>query len=299
MKKINKEQSVFTLSKNHKPVALIQSGESLIFETSDCFNNQIKSEEQSIKNVKNEFINPATGPLYIQDAEVGDILKIEIIDIKIDNKGTMTAHSDEGLLGDIYKEDRIKIIPIKDNFAIFNEFIKLPVNPMIGVIGVAPAGREISTVIPGSHGGNMDCKRITKGAILYLPVNAPGALLAMGDLHAVMGDGETGGCGLEVSGEVTVKVDVVKNKVLPLPMVIKDNRIMTISTEATIDRASTQAILNMHQFLVNEVKMDVHEAGLLISLVGDLRVCQIVNPLITSRIELPINILEKYNYKML
>ena len=298
MKKIYKEQSVFTLSKDHKPVASIQSGEILIFETSDCFNNKIKSEEQSISDVKSEFINPATGPLYIQDAEIGDILKIEIIDIKIDGKGTMTSHSDEGLLGDFYKVDRIKIIPIKDNLAIFNELIKLPVNPMIGVIGVAPAGGEISTVIPGSHGGNMDCKRITKGAILYLPVNASGALLAIGDLHAVMGDGETGGCGLEVSGEVTVKVDVVKNKVLPLPMVINDNRIMTISTEATIDRANTQAVLNIHDFLVNEVKMDVHEAGLLISLVGDLRVCQIVNPLITARIELPINILEKYNYKM-
>ncbi|MBU3143890.1 acetamidase/formamidase family protein [Clostridium sp. CF012] len=298
MKKINKEQSVFTLSKDHKPVASIISGETLIFETSDCFNNELISEAQSISDVKSEFINPATGPLYVQDAEIGDILKIEIIDIKIDDNGTMTVHSGEGLLGDVYKLDKIKIVPIKDNFAIFNELIKIPVNPMIGVIGVAPTDGEISTFIPGSHGGNMYCKRITKGAIVYLPVNVSGALLAMGDLHAIMGDGETGGCGLEVSGEVTVKVTVVKNKVLPLPIVITDHRLMTISTESTIDKASKQAVINMHQFLVSELKMDSHEVGLLISLLGDLRVCQIVNPLLTARMELPIDILEKYNYKM-
>lgn len=298
MKRINKEQSVFTLSKEHKPAAVIQAGETIIFETSDCFNNKLTSEEQSISDVEGELINPATGPLYVEKAEIGDILKIEIIDIKIADKGAMTADPGDDLLGHIYKVDKVKIIPIKDNLAIFNELIKLPVNPMIGVIGVAPDSGEISTFTPGSFGGNMDCKRITKGAVLYLPVSVRGALLSIGDLHAIMGDGETGGCGLEVSGEVTVKVDVVKNKVLPLPMVIQDNKLMTISTESTIDKANRQAVINMHQFLVNELKMDVHEAGFLISLVGDLRVCQIVDPLMTARMELPIDILEKYNYKM-
>ena len=76
---------------------------------------------------------------------------------------------------------------------------------------------------PGSHGGNMDCKVITEDASVYLPVNVPGALLAMGDLHAVMGDGEVSVCGVKVPGEVTVTVEVIKGHDLPLPMVTTES----------------------------------------------------------------------------
>ena len=298
MIKIEKDKLVFSLSKSHIPAARVAAGETVIFETVDCFKNLIMHESQDHSALQGEYANPATGPLFVEGAEVGDILKIEILDIKVADYGVMLAAPDNEILKGRLPDERTKVMLINEGYGIFNEHIKLPICPMIGVIGVAPEGEEISTVSPGAHGGNMDCKKISKGGVLYLPVNTKGALLAMGDLHAIMGDGETGGCGLEVAGEVTVKVDVVKGKQLPLPMLIQDKKLMTIASEKTMDLANQLAVLNMHEFLTKELGMDAHEAGFLISLAGDLKVCQIVDPLLTARMEISMDILEKYNYKM-
>ena len=298
MKRIGRENSIFMFSKNHLPAATVASGELILFETSDCFNNMLTNEEQLKDDKIGGYLNPATGPLYIENAVEGDTIKIEIIDIKVHDRGVMIVDTRDSILGDKYKENELKIIEIEDNIACFDERIKLPINPMIGVIGVAPASEDITTVAPGCHGGNMDCKEIVKGSVLYLPVNIKGGLLAMGDLHAVMGDGETGGCGLEVKGEVIIKVDVIKNKYLPLPMVINKGKFMTIASGSTLDEAGKDVVRGMHDFLVDELKMDIHEASFLLSLAGDLKICQVVNPLMTARMELPTEILEKYDYKM-
>lgn len=286
------------MSKDHKPTQYVKSGEIIAFKTYDCYCNKLISENQPIDSIKEELSNPATGPLYIEGAEVGDILKIEIIDIKVNNKGAMRTRPNVGILGEVFKESKVKIIHIEDNKAIFNEKIQIPIKPMIGVIGVAPKGIDVNTMVPDMHGGNMDCKRIVKGAIVYLPVNVLGGLLSIGDLHAIMADGEIVICGLEIDGEVTIRVDVIKNKVLPLPMVVEGDHIMTIASKETLDAAAKQATINMHNFLLDELKMDVHEAGMLLSLVGDLKICQIVDPLMTARMEFPKSILAKYNYKM-
>lgn len=86
---------------------------------------------------------------------------------------------------------------------------------MIGVIGTAPEADSVSTMIPMDHGGNMDCTAAAPGSVLYLPVNVPGALLAMGDLHAIMGEGECGNCGVEIGGRVTVRVSLLKADLSP------------------------------------------------------------------------------------
>lgn len=299
MKKIKRENSIFTMSKMHIPAERVNSGETVIFETYDCYNNQIKNENQPFTSIKSELNNPASSPLYIEDAEIGDILKVEIIDIQVSDSGVMAVRPNSGVLGEFFSEAKTKIIPIRDGKAIFNGKIEIPIVPMIGVIGVAPEYGEVKTTVPDMHGGNLDCKRITKGAAVYLPVYVKGALLSIGDLHAVMADGEIVICGLETDGEVTVKVEVIKNKELPLPIVIDNEHFMTIASKKTLDEASSQATINMHKFLVSELNMDVHEAGMLLSLVGDLRVCQIVDPLMTARMEIPVSILHKYNYKNL
>lgn len=299
MKRIERINSIFKMSKNNKPVEKIISGETIIFETYDCYNNQIKSEDQLFSTIKNELNNPATGPLYVETAEVGDMLKIEIIDIIINDYGVMTVRPNNGILGEYFDEPKSKIISIEDEKAIFNEKVQIPINPMIGVIGVAPKGEGIRTTVPDMHGGNMDCKRIVKGSTLYLPVNVKGGLLAIGDLHAVMSDGEIVICGLEVDGEVIIKVEVIKGKDLPLPIVVEGDHIMTISSKKTLDEAAKSATTNMHKFLINELNMDNYDAGMLLSLVGNLKICQVVDPLMTTRMEFPLSILDKYNYKMI
>lgn len=298
MIRISSSTSILKMSPNNKPAVNVDSGETVVFETLDCFSNYIQREEQLFSSVGWDLINPATGPLYVNGAEPGDSLKIEILDIQVADQGVICAAPDFGVLGDIMPREATKVIPIQGGNAIFNDQIHLPVEPMIGVIGTAPASEEIPTGTPGAHGSNMDCKRIVKGSVLYLPVNVPGGLLAMGDLHAVMGDGEIVVCGLEISGEVTVRVTVLKACSLPLPMLRQGDAVMTLASAATLDEAAKMATVNMHSFLTKELNMDVVEAGMLLSLAGDLRICQVVDPLMTARMELPQWILDRYDYQM-
>ena len=163
---------------------------------------------------------------------------------------------------------------------------------MIGVIGTAPAGEDIPNGVPDYHGGNMDCKEIREGATLLLPVNVPGALLAMGDLHAVMADGEIGVSGLEVNGAVTVTVDVIKGKSLPLPMILNATHHMTLASHEDLDVAVEMAVANMVEYLTNEKSISQEDAVMLVSLVGDVRICQVVDPKKTVRVEFPVGLLQ-------
>lgn len=115
-----------------------------------------------------------------------------------------------GVLGEKITEAHTKIIPIKNGFAEFNEKIRLPLTPMIGVLGVAPAEGSVHCAVPGDHGSNMDTKLIKVGSKVYLPVFVSGANLALGDLHACMGDGELSGTGIETAGRVCLQVKLSK-----------------------------------------------------------------------------------------
>ncbi len=131
---------------------------------------------------------------------------------------------------------------------------------------------------------------------MYLPVNVEGGLLAMGDLHAVMGDGEVCVCGAEIAGEVTVKVSVVKGCPLPLPFLVDDKDAMAIFSAPSLDRAAQGATLRMRSFLTEQVKMTDYEAGMLLSLMGDLSICQAVDPNKTCRMELPVSLVKQQGY---
>lgn len=299
MKRISKSKVVYAMSKEHAPVERIASGETIIFETCDCYSDQIISETQRYTDINQDLGNPATGPLFIEGAEPGDILKVEVLDIQVASQGIMSVRPGVGVLQDQLEGSRIKLIPIEGGLARFNDKLSFPINPMIGVMGVAPREGSFETMVPEAHGGNMDCNRIVKGATVYLPVFVQGALLAMGDLHALMGDGEVVICGLEIRGEVTVKISVIKDKEWPLPMVVSGSEIMTIASRLTLDEAGRQAAKNMHRFLVKDVGIDAQEAGMLLSLVGNLRICQVVDPLMTSRMEFPLWILDKYGYQLI
>jgi len=298
MKVISKENSVLVMSPDNKEVARAESGETIVFDAYDCFSNEITSEEHKFSSVGWESINPATGPLYVENAEPGDTLKVEILDIEVEDQGVIATQPELGGLKGTVTEEVTRLVSIEDGHAIFNDKIKIPINPMVGVIGTAPKTGEIPTGTPGEHGANMDCKRVTKGSTIYLPVNVPGGMLAMGDCHAVMGDGEVVICGLEIPAKITVKVTVLKDVNYPLPLLADEESVMTISSAETLDQASSDALKKMHTFLVNELDMDSTEAGMLLTVVGDLKICQIVNPLKTSRMELPQWVLEKYNVKL-
>lgn len=293
---IHTDTKIHKMSKNNAPVATAKSGDTVCFETLDCFGCQLSSEEQSLGGLDWSNINPATGPLFIEGAEPGDVLKVEILSIELDDHGVMVDGPGDGVTGVAVKEESTKILPVIDGMVKFNEKLSFPICPMIGVIGTAPAGEAVDTGTPGAHGGNMDCTRIGAGATLYLPVNVEGALLAMGDLHALMGDGEVEVCGVEIAGAVTVRVTALKNCALPTPFLVNADTFMSIFSALTVDEACVGATMSMHSFLMKELGLNEHEAGMLLSVVGNLRICQIVDPEKTCRMELPKNIAETYGY---
>ena len=293
---IHTDTKVHIMAKENAPAAYAKDGDMVCFETLDCFGGQLTSEDQKMGGLDWSNINPATGPLYIEGAAAGDVLKVEILTIELADHGVMVHSEGEGVTGGAVCGEVTKILPVENGCARFNEKLSFPLAPMIGVIGTAPAGEGIPTGTPGRHGGNMDCTRIGVGTTLYLPVNVDGALLAMGDMHAVMADGEVGVCGAEIAGAITVRVTVLKGCAIPTPFLLTDEHAMTIFSAKTADEAGEGAALAMHAFLTGELGMDAHEAGMLLSLAGNLRVCQVVDPEKTFRMELPRSVTRTYGY---
>lgn len=296
MNLVSKEDAVYALSAAASPVLTVEDGATITFETKDCFADQLQSADAVFAQLDWQRINPATGPVFVNGAEPGDILQVKIVNITLADHGVMVTGPGLGTLGDIFEENEIKIIPIEQGEIVIDSELRLPIKPMIGVIGTAPAGEPVPCGTPGGHGGNMDCKKIGAGTTLFLPVNVPGALLAMGDLHAVMGDGEVAVCGVEIAGKVMVEVKVIKGKKWPLPLLVTEDHLITINSQLNLDLAAEGCTRNMADFLVGEVGLTKHQAVKLMSIAGDLRVCQIVDPLRTARFEFPLWLVKKYGY---
>lgn len=290
--------SIYAFDKTNKPVKRVKAGETVTIETYDCFTNQIKSEMTEMTSIDWDQINPATGPIYIEDAQPGDILKVTIDKLQIGDRGVMVTGEGLGVMGDRFKEFDVKIIPVKDNKAIFDDQLEIPINKMIGVIGVAPDGDPVNCGTPGPHGGNMDTKLITEGATLYFPVFAEGALFATGDFHAAMGDGEISVSGIEVPGEVTVTFDVIKGHSIKHPLLQNKDGIAFLASAETLDAATKAAVRDMIDFLHPKMNLTMSHLTMLMSAVGQTQTSQIVDPLITARFFVPKYVLDTYEVKL-
>ncbi|MBI9011600.1 MAG: acetamidase/formamidase family protein [Clostridiales bacterium] len=277
---------VYRMAKDNKPALTCHSGEIIEIHTLDCFSNKLLPEGSRLGVDTLPNNNPCTGPLYIGDAYPGDTLKIEILDIVVGNLGVNLIGPSEVHVDNRLESYEVKRIPIIDGYAEVTPNLKLPVEPMIGVIGVSPKEGSLPTGLPGDHGGNMDCSQIKKGSTVYLPVFVEGALLSIGDLHALMGDGEIGGCGLEIEGKVVIQVTVVSDKTIPGPMVSIDDKWIIIASCNTLEEASVEATNRMLDLLIDFGGVNKEDASLILNLSGHLKICQLVNRLKTVRMEL-------------
>lgn len=293
-----RKEMIYAFDKNNQPVKFVEPGTTIEVETSDCFENQIQSAETKLSKLDWNRINPATGPIFINGAQPGDVLKVTIEKLEIASQGVIATGADLGVMGHRFDELVAKMIPIENGYAIFNDKVKIPLQPMIGVIGVAPAEGAISCGTPGAHGGNMDTKLITEGVTLYFPVFVEGALFALGDFHAAMGDGEVCGTGIEIPGKATLTLDVIKSKALRHPLVVSDEGIAFIVTAETIDDAVKQAAEAAIDFLLPYTDLTLAEMTMLMSAAGEAQISQIVDPLMTARFFVPQYMLDAYQVKI-
>lgn len=289
MMRIDKANHIFNMSISNAPAQFCHSGDIVKFETMDCFSNVFIAEgtEFGVDNPKNS--NPATGPLYIYDCQIGDTLKIEILDIEVGEVGIFVNGPVNALFENYFEKFTINRIKVKNGVVKLSSHVVVPARPMIGVIGVATEG-ELSTGLPGIHGGNLDCNDICKGSTLYLPVFAEGGLLAIGDLHALMGDGEIGECGLEIEGMVTIRVTVLKGKRIAAPILETEDFIEIIGLGSTLEEASQNASRHMLDYMIQELNMSENDAAIRLCLCGNLKICQHVNSVktVAMRMATPI-----------
>lgn len=292
MKKVTGEKVIYKFSNEMEHVAMVSQGDVIEVHTNDCFFQQIYDESQVLESIDYDLLNPATGPIYVEDAEPGDLLKVNILDIEVGPKGVAAVVAGEGVLGEQVKNPKIRIIDIVDNHAIYAENIKIPIDPMIGVIGVAPAKEdgEWATNSPWKHGGNMDTTDIRAGSTLYFSVNQKGALLALGDCHAAMGDGEMCFTGLEVPAKVLLRLEVIKGKSIKWPIVETKDHTMVIASGDSIDEAIYEASNQAIGHISDSLDIQWEDAYILGSLVVDLKISQVVDPKVTVRAAIPKNI---------
>ena len=266
----------------------VELGEIFQVETLDCYGGKIRTSEDLRSQVKVDYLNPAVGPIEIKGLLAGKIGKIEVMDIEVDSQGVMAIKPGYGPLGDFVVSEDTRILPIQNGKIHFTEKLVFPVAPMIGVIGFFPKEGSFETPLPGSHGGNLDTKEICKGSEIYLPVHQDGGGLALGDLHALMGDGELYGAGVEVAGRVTLRVTEAELAFdLREPLVIKGEDAYLVITGTDFPDALDKGLKELVRILEITQGLSFNDAYRLTSLIADIRISQVVNELITIKFKVP------------
>ncbi|MCL1793856.1 MAG: acetamidase/formamidase family protein [Oscillospiraceae bacterium] len=289
-----------------EPQIYISPGERLTVETLDAlFGRSVEDRDGKLgKGYVFSHANPVTGPIYVKGAMPGDALEVEIHDIKLVGRGFLNVPNSGLPTKNTYNgRDYIEVEALSDgNLQLMHSGKIFPASPMIGVIGVAASPEIFSgyfgfSVEAGDHGGNMDNNAIKAGVKAYLPVFAEGALLGIGDIHGIMGDGEVFGQGVEICADVDITVALKKDMKINRPLVISKETISTAASAETMEKASELAISDMRGILEKYFGLKAAEAALAIAFYGNLRVCQIVNSQKTMRMEIRKDIADAVNWR--
>ncbi|AGB37799.1 acetamidase/formamidase family protein [Natronococcus occultus] len=287
---------VYEFTPDLEAIATVEPGTKLTIETQDSLNGTIHTEADVIESIPSQ-VNAATGPIAVEGAEPGDVLRVEIEEIRLtEEQGRVVTIGGFGLLdGDGGIEaPRTRLLSVEDDALAFGD-LDIPVEPVIGTIGVATEADAYTTLVPHDHGGNLDTTDMTAGSVAYFPVFQEGGLLAMGDCKAAMADGEMCGTGAEIATEIDVTLEVVSapEPGLERPLVETADAWKTIASAETLQEACRLANRDASELLAAEHGWDLTDAYMLSSLVGGLEISQVVDPLVTARNAVPKAYLEE------
>lgn len=275
-----------------EPFATVKSGETIIIETLDAFENKIDSDNADIsKIITLPYLNPLTGPIYVDGAKKGDSIAVTIHQISNTRNYGVSCIIPQfgGLCGTTFTralnndlEARILLHPINDNGITFSKDLEIPpipYEPFYGTIGTSPEIEAISSLSPGFHGGNMDAADICPGNKVYLPVNVEGALLFVGDGHAAQGDAEVCGVAVEIPTRGTLSIEIIEGKKIGTPRVESENYIMTIGSARPMEDAARIAFHELVLWLEIEFEIERLLAYQLCSQVAKVRLANMVDTL--------------------
>lgn len=296
MVELNDDKVLYAFDKSLEPALTVPSGTTVRVRTQDCFGNQVQKPEDELDEIDWDHINPATGPIYVEGAKAGGALKVTIENIEFDAQTASCTGEAEGVCGDRFNAWSKHLCQIDGDKLVWNETLRIPLRPMIGVIGVAPASEAVNCGTPGSHGGNMDNTAITTGATLYFPVAVEGALFGCGDMHAAMGDGEVSVSGAEVAGYATVTLTALPELSVPDPVIENETHLGIIASAESLDAAADRAVHEMVDLICDRTGKSADEVVMLLSLVADVQVCQMVDPEKTVRFMVPKYVLDALGF---
>jgi amidase len=276
--RVGREEIIWAFGPELDPVLEIDPGETVTFETNDCFTGQITSEDDLVTEIDFQRVNSATGPVAVRGAEPGDSLIAEIVDVRPVEVGFACLIPGFGQLIDQVEAPVTRMFHVEDGWIEMNERVRFPARPMVGVVGVATDGDTLTNGLAGRHGGNLDNHLHGPGARIYFPVRRPGGMFAVGDMHASMGDGEICFTGVEIAGEVTIRFDLLKGKQATWPVTELDDRWVAHATAAEYDDALRLCSEEAARLLVDQWRFSLEDAFIFLSVACDAGVAQACKP---------------------
>ncbi|HTZ43289.1 MAG TPA: acetamidase/formamidase family protein [Jatrophihabitans sp.] len=285
------------------PIARVAGGEVVTVEVANSSGGQLDRRSTAADLATLDFgrVNPVTGPIAVEGAEPGDALVIDVLDVEVADWGWTANIPGFGLLAQDFPDAHLRLSAVRDGRVDFLPGLTLPAVPMIGTIGLAPAGPEVLPMVPPHRaGGNMDIRHVTAGTRLRLPVQVPGGLLSIGDTHAAMGDGEVCGTGVEIGSVVTVRLGVDKGNSIPTAILETDGRasragrsLIATGIGPDLWQAARDATRSLVEQLVRRTGLAPVDAYLLASVTADLHISEIVDlPNVVVSMHFPLDALD-------
>jgi amidase len=300
--RLGRQHITTAFDRREPPVLRVRPGETIVIETEDSRAGETRTPETTTPaylramRARGWRSNPVTGPIQVEGAAPGDTLLLTIEEIACDTQGYTGTWPIQLHMTDWFSEPETVIWPIADGYIHLIDGIRVPVRPMVGTIGVAPAVEVLSTATSGRHGGNLDIPEVGPGATIWLPVEVPGALFALGDCHARQNDGETRS--LEMRAEVTVTVGLHQGRPpgMTWPRIETAEYLITIGCDRPLENALVTAVREMTLWVEVLTGWEKATCLNLIGLVADCRPGQCIPGLTipyTLRCLMPRHFLER------
>lgn len=274
-----------------EPVAIVEDGMTVSATLREVTDDQISpsSTSHDLSHIDLSRLYPLLGPIFVPGAEVGDTIEIEILAAESRGWGFTAVLPEFGLLADQFPEPYLHIWDLSDRRTTsFNDVATIPLRPFPGTVGLCPAVRSPTPVMPpGTFGGNIDCRDVVAGARLFLPVGVPGGMLSIGDGHAAMGDGEVCLTAIESPLDVELRLLLHKNRTIPGPQLIVPGPLhpglessgwfATLGVGPDLMEAARDAVRAMIDHLVKEYRLDPVQAYVLSSVAANLKITEVVD----------------------
>lgn len=301
---VRKEGNIkYALGAGYDFIAQVEPGETIKVQCAINANDgtiRHLGQQLTADDVTIPFVNGATGPIEVVGAKPGDRLTIEVLDMELEGLGFTALWPGIGIFPDWVRRKEFgiqtRVVEVRDGLVHWSDRVKLPVQPMIGVAGVAPLLGAVPTVDNGAHGGNIDAQEVGPGNSIAFRVHHAGAHLFLGDCHAIQGDGECNGMGaIEIAATLTVRVGLAPAPArMTWPRVETPTHIATLGCAKPLEDAMRTAFEEMVFWLEDDYGIPAPEAYMLLGQIAEARCTQMVNPKYTYICKVSRDILGMY-----